>query len=280
VSDIVVEQTAKTIGGEISGIGPDDLLKNESVLVMVTDALEANGVLVFRDLNLEPKAQVAFCERIGEVDYSEGHHPVPGIYRVTRDAAKNSAAEYLKGTFHWHIDGCTPLHGEPPQKATMLSAKAVAESGGETEFASTYAAYDALSDDEKERYGSLRVLHSLEASQRLVYPDPTPEQVAGWRSRPTSVHPLIWTHRSGRKSLLISAHADHIVDMDPDESRALLDELMDRATKDEFVYRHHWSVGDTVIWDNTGVMHRSTPYPAGSPREMLRTTIFGSEPIQ
>jgi alpha-ketoglutarate-dependent taurine dioxygenase len=205
---------------------------------------------------------------------------VPGIYRVTRDAAKNSSAEYLKGTFHWHIDGCTPLHGEPPQKATMLSAKAVAESGGETEFASTYAAYDALSDDEKEQFSSLRVLHSLEASQRLVYPDPTPEQIHGWRSRPTSVHPLVWTHRSGRKSLLISAHADHIVDMDPDESRALLDELMDRATKEEFVYRHHWSVGDSVIWDNTGVMHRSTPYPAGSPREMLRTAIFGSEPIQ
>jgi len=280
VSTIVVEQTGKSIGAQISGLAPDELLKDESVVVTVTDALEANGVLVFRDLNLDPKVQVALCERMGEVDYSEGHHPVPGIYRVTRDAAKNSAAEYLKGTFHWHIDGCTPLHGEPPQRATMLSAKAVAESGGDTEFASTYAAYEALSDDEKERFASLRVLHSLEASQRLVYPDPTPEQIQGWQSRPTSVHPLVWTHRSGRKSLLISAHADHVLDMDPDESRALLDELMDRATKDQFVYRHHWSVGDTVIWDNTGVMHRSTPYAAGSPREMLRTTIFGSEPIQ
>jgi alpha-ketoglutarate-dependent taurine dioxygenase len=280
VSTIVVEQTGKSIGAEIFGIEQEDLLKDASSVRTVTDALEANGVLVFRNLRLDPEAQVAFCERIGEVDYSEGHHPVPGIYRVTRDVAKNSAAEYLKGTFHWHIDGCTPLHGEPPQRATILSAKAVAESGGETEFASTYAAYDALSDDEKHRFASLRVLHSLEASQRLVYPDPTPEQIRGWRSRPTSVHPLVWTHRSGRKSLLISAHADHIVDMDADESRVLLDELMDRATKDEFVYRHHWSVGDSVIWDNTGVMHRSTPYRAGSPREMLRTTIFGSEPIQ
>jgi alpha-ketoglutarate-dependent taurine dioxygenase len=280
MSTIVVDRTGGSLGGEISGIEPDDLLKDEWAVVAVTEALETHGVLVFRDLNLGPEAQVAFCERIGEVDYSEGHHPVRGIYRVTRDAAKNSAAEYLKGTFHWHIDGCTPLHGEPPQKATMLSAKAVAESGGETEFASTYAAYDALSNHEKERFASLRVVHSLEASQRLVYPDPTPEQIEGWRSRPTSVHPLVWTHRSGRKSLLISAHADHIVDMAPEESRALLDELMDRATKEECVYRHHWCVGDSVIWDNTGVMHRSTPYPAGSPREMLRTTVFGSEPIQ
>lgn len=280
MSTIVVEATAKTIGGEISGIESDDLLKDDLIAAFVMEALETSGVLVFRDLNLDPETQVAFCQEMGEVDFSEGHHPVPGIYRVTRDAAKNTAAEYLKGTFHWHIDGCTPLHGEPPQKATMLSAKAVADSGGETEFASTYAAYDALTEDEKRRFASLRVVHSLEASQRLVYPEPTPEQVQGWRSRPTSVHPLVWTHRSGRKSLLISAHADHVVDMDPDESRALLAELMERATSEEAVYRHHWSVGDTVIWDNTGVMHRSTPYPAGSPREMLRTTIFGSEPIQ
>lgn len=280
MSAVVVTRTTRTIGAEIAGVAPDELIRDESIVTTVLEALEASGVLVFRGLDLDPETQVAFCRRIGELDYSEGHHPVPGIYRVTRDAAKNSAAEYLKGTFHWHIDGCTPLHGEPPQKATLLSAKEVAESGGDTEFASTYAAYDALTDEEKRRFATMRVVHSLEASQRLVYSDPTPEQVRGWRARPTSIHPLVWTHRSGRKSLLISAHADHVVGMDADESRALLDELMDRATKEDLVYRHHWSVGDTVIWDNTGVMHRATPYPAGSPREMLRTTIFGTEPIQ
>ena len=277
---IAISQTTETIGAEVSGIGPEDLLSDTSVVVAIGDALEAHGVLVFRGLDLDPETQVGFCERFGELDYSEGHHPVPGIYRVTRDATKSSAAEYMKGTFHWHIDGCTPLHGEPPQKATLLSAKAVADSGGETEFASTYAAYDALTHTEKERFASVRVLHSLEASQRLVYPHPTPEQVKGWRARPTSIHPLVWTHRSGRKSLLISAHADRIIDMEAAESRVLLDELMGRATNEDVVYRHHWSVGDTVIWDNTGVMHRATPYPAGSPREMLRTTIFGNEPIQ
>ena len=280
MSAIVVTPAGKSIGAEVAGLEPDALVQDESVVAAVMEVLEAHGVLVFRDLDLDPETQVAFCRRIGEVDYSEGHHPVPGIYRVTRDVTRNSAAEYLKGTFHWHIDGCMPLHGEPPQKATLLSAKAVANSGGDTEFASTYAAYDALTDEEKVRFESVRVLHSLEASQRHVYPDPTPEQIEGWRSRPTSVHPLVWTHRSGRKSLLIGTHADYVVGMDAEESRALLDELMERATGDDVVYRHQWLVGDTVIWDNTGVMHRATPYPAGSPREMLRTTIFGSEPIQ
>lgn len=280
MSAMVVSPTSETIGAEITGVSPDDLLTDDVIVDSVTDALEKNGVLVFRDLDLDPQTQVAFCQKLGELDYSEGHHPIGGIYRVTRDSSKNASAEYLKGTFHWHIDGCTPLHGEPPQRATLLSAKAVDDSGGDTEFASTYAAYEALAEDEKERFATLKVLHSLEASQRLVYPDPTPEQVEGWRARPTSVHPLVWTHRSGRKSLLISAHADRVIDMDPDESRSLLDDLMKRATRDDLVYRHHWSVGDTVIWDNTGVMHRAIPYPAGSPREMLRTTIFGSEPIQ
>lgn len=280
MSPIAITPTMATIGAEVAGVSPDDLLQNASIVQTIRDALEARGVLVFRGLNLEPETQVAFCQRLGEVDYSEGHHPVPGIYRVTRDVTKSSAAEYMKGTFHWHIDGCTPLHGEPPQKATLLSAKAVADSGGDTAFASTYAAYEALTEGEKERFASLKVLHSLEASQRLVYPDPTPEQVRGWRARPTSIHPLVWTHRSGRKSLLLSAHAERVVDMEPDESRALLNDLMERATSDGLVYQHQWSVGDTVIWDNTGVMHRASPYPEGSPREMLRTTIFGDEHIR
>ena len=72
---------------------------------------------------------------------------------------------------------------------------------------------------------------------------------------------------------------DHVVGMDPDEGRALLDDLLDRATQPDRVYRHAWSVGDTVIWDNRGVLHRAAP-TTPSPREMLRTTILGDEPIE
>ena len=156
----------------------------------------------------------------------------------------------------------------------------MAERGGETEFASAYAAYESLSDAEKDRYGSLRVVHSLEASQRRVTPDPSPELLARWRSRPTHEHPLVWTHRSGRKSLVLGASADYVVGMDLDEGRALLAELLDHSTEADKVYSHVWSVGDTVIWDNRGVLHRAAPYEPNSPREMLRTTVFGDEPIR
>src|SRR6516165_6710989 len=281
MSLLTITKLTGSVGAEVAGLDPAVLGADDAVGEAVLDALEDNGVLVFRGLHVDPQAQVAFCGRLGEIDYSsDGHHPVAGIYPVTLDKTKNSSAAYLKATFDWHIDGCTPTGNECPQKATVLSALQVAEWGGETEFANSYAAYDALTAEEKDRYGSLRVVHSLEASQRRVEPNPTPEQLARWRSRPTHEHPLVWTHRTGRKSLVLGASADYVVGMDLDEGRALLDELLERATVPENVYSHAWSVGDTVIWDNRGVLHRAAPYDPSSSREMLRTTVLGDEPIQ
>ena len=166
--------------------------------------------------------------------------------------------------------------------ATVLSAlKDPPNPGGETEFARWYAAYGALSDAEKERYGSLRVVHSLEASQRRVTPDPSPEVLAKWRSRRTHEHPLVWTHRNGRKSLVLGASADYVVGMDREEGTALLAELLYCATVPDKVYSHTWSVGDTVIWDNRGVLHRAAPGTSRlCPGKMLRTTVLGDERIQ
>jgi alpha-ketoglutarate-dependent taurine dioxygenase len=205
---------------------------------------------------------------------------VAGIFRVTLDPGRSAVAAYLRGTFHWHIDGCVPEGDECPQMATILSATAVAAEGGDTEFASTYAAYDDLSAAEQDQLRGLRAVYSLEASQRMVHPDPTDEQLAQWRQRKTSEFPVVWTHRDGRRSLVIGASADHIVGLPAGESRELLDDLLARATRPERVYRHRWTVGDTVIWDNRGVLHRATPYAAESAREMLRTTVLGDEPIQ
>ncbi|HYB80162.1 MAG TPA: TauD/TfdA family dioxygenase [Mycobacterium sp.] len=281
MSLLTITKLSESVGAEVTGVDPAHLTSDDSVSEAILDALEDNGVLVFRGLYLDPEAQVAFCRRLGEVDHSsDGHHPVAGIYPISLDPSKNSSADYLKATFDWHIDGCTPVRDECPQKATVLSAVQVAEWGGETEFANSYAAYDALTAEEKDRFGSLRVVHSLEASQRRVHPDPTEEQLARWRSRPTHEHPLVWTHRSGRKSLVLGASADHVIGMDLDEGRALLQELLERATVPDNVYSHTWSVGDTVIWDNRGVLHRAAPYDPNSRREMLRTTVLGDEPIQ
>ena len=270
------EKLSDTVGAQVLGVDRDRLASDDAFPAWCLEALEANGALVFRDLHLDDEAQIAFSRKLGKVE-KLGHGEHPEIFRVTLDPTKNSAAKYLKGTFDWHIDGCTD---DIPIMATMLSAHTVAESGGETEFASSYAAYEDLDADEQRHLESLRVVHTIEASQRLHNPDPTPEEVELWRRRPAKEHPLVWTHLSGRKSLVLGATTDHVVGMDRDEGKALLQDLLDRATTPDRVYRHEWALGDVVIWDNRGVLHRACPYDPTSPRDMHRTTFAGDEPIQ
>jgi len=272
---IETEKLTETVGADVLGVDLDRMLHDDELAAWTLDALEANGVLVFRGLHIDDATQVAFSRRLGPVEVlGTGEHPE--IFVVTLDPAKNSAAAYLRGTFDWHIDGLTD---DVPIKATLLSARGVAASGGETEFASTYAAYDDLTDEEKARFESVRVVHSIEAAQRLLTPDPTPEQLAMWRARPEKEQPLIWRHRSGRRSVVLGPTADHVVGMDVDEGRALLADITTRATSPERVYRHEWSVGDMVIWDNRGLLHRALRYDPTSPRDMHRTTLTGDEAI-
>jgi alpha-ketoglutarate-dependent taurine dioxygenase len=273
---LTTEKLGDRVGAEVKGVDRERLLADEDLPAACLEALEANGALVFRDLHIDDATQVAFSRKLGEVEVF-GQGELPEIFRVTLDPAKNPVASYLKGTFDWHIDGCTE---DIPIMATMLSAHAVADTGGETEFASTYGAYDVLSDEEKVRFDSVRVVHTIEAAQRLAFPDPSPEEVAIWRKRPAKVHPLVWRHRSGRCSLVLGATTDHVVGMDRDEGRALLDDLLARSTTPDRVYRHEWNVGDVVIWDNRGVLHRACPYDPSSPRDMHRTTFAGDEAIQ
>jgi len=273
---LTVEKLGATVGAAVLGVDRERLLHDDAFPEWCLRVLDENGALVFRDLYLDDDTQVAFSRRLGRVELV-GRGERPEIFRVTLDPAKNPVAAYLRGTFDWHLDGATD---DIPIMATVLSAHAVASSGGETEFASTYAAYDALTEEEQEAYLQLRVVHSFEASQRLVNPDPTPEELAMWRKRPAKVHPLVWRHQSGRRSLVLGATASHVEGMDVDEGRALLLELLERSTAPDRVYRHEWAVGDLVIWDNRGVLHRACRYDASSPRDMHRTTIAGDEAIQ
>jgi alpha-ketoglutarate-dependent taurine dioxygenase len=265
-----------TVGAEVVGVDRDRLVEDEALPAAVLDALEEHGALVFRGLHVDDAAQVAFSKKLGAVETLPQNDP-PEIFRVSLDPAKNPSAAYLRGTFDWHIDGCTD---DIPIKATILSAHAVADSGGETEFASSYTAYDSLSDDDKAHVDSLRVVHTFEAAQRLINNDPSPDELAMWRSRPAKEHPLVWRHADGRRSLVIGATASHIAGMDPDESKALLADLLERSTAPEHVYRHEWSVGDLVIWDNNGVLHRACRYDPTSPRDMHRCTLTGTEAIR
>lgn len=266
----MMETKALTSAFGVEVIGTENLT-DDGITEGLTEALKWRGVLLIRGLHLDDDSQLAFSRKLGSVVM-----PVPGqeIMTVSLDPAKTPSAAYLKGTLSWHIDDTT---NKVPAKATMLTARHVAMVGGGTEFANTYVAYENLPAHERKRYDGLRVIHSFEAAQRSVYPDPTDEQVASWRQLPSHESSLVWDRRDGRKSLVIGATADHIVGMNPDESRALLDELLAWTTQERFCYTHDWEVGDVVIWDNTGMLHRALPYDPMSERLMRRTTIAGDE---
>ncbi len=271
----MTKQLTSTIGAEVIDLDRDRLLHDPALPDAIHDALEQHSVLLFREIGVDDDEQVEFGRRLGELVGRPGH-PIPEITVITQ-GPDNRLAEYFRGNQQWHIDGA---QDDVPCKAGILSARVMTAGDGGTEFASTYAAYDDLPEEDKQRLAGLRVVHMLEATLRRVYPDPTPEQLARWgRQGPAREHPLVWKHRSGRRSLVVGSHADHIVGTDLEEGRALLADLLKRATRPERVLRHDWAVGDMVMWDNTGVVHRVTDHNPTSERELHRATVAGEEPI-
>jgi alpha-ketoglutarate-dependent taurine dioxygenase len=238
----------------------------------IRDLLEQRGVIVLRELGLDDARQIAFSETLGEV------LPIldSSILKVSFEGEAAATADFTRGSFVWHIDRANE---DVPTRASILSARRLASSGGDTEFANTYAAWEDLPASDQARLEKLRVVHSVENGMLTVNPDPTEAQLARWRVSPPKTHPLVWTHRSGRKSLVLGSTAAHVEGMDRAEGRALLKELLDWATQPQFVYRHRWKVGDLLMWDNTGTMHRAEPYAEDSGRLMHRTTLAGEEAI-
>ena len=239
--------------------------------------LEDRGVLIARGLGLEDEQLLAVAQtlgfvRLGSAVAKEG---VDGIKAVTFDEGANPVtAQYFKGTFFWHMDG---TYDDVPPLASLLVPRVLAPQGGGTEFTNTYAAYDDLSEADKRRFEGLKVEHTMAAAHRLYTPKPTAEQLAHWGKFTPRVHSLVWQHRSGRKSLLLSSSVTRVVGMNDDDSAALLADLLAWATQPQYVYHHHWRMGDLLIWDNTGTMHRAMPFDLGCGRRLHRVTLEGEE---
>lgn len=265
------------LGAEVQGVAAAELV-TEAGAAACLDALDRHGVLVHRGLDLSDDDLVALSRLLGEVvPNPTGEHRLAEIATITLDPALTHEvlAWYRQGNFLWHVDGMTD---ERPQRATLLLARQVDEGdGGDTEFASTTAAYEALPADERAELDGLRVVHSFAASQRRAHADATPEQQAAWDRYPAREHPLVWQHRDGRRSLLIGATVDHVAGWPADRSDELLDRLLAWTTQPTFTLRHSWQAGDLVVFDNTTLLHRALPFEPTSPRLMHRTTLVGTE---
>lgn len=257
-------------------------LCDDQVVRQCLEALDDRGVLVFPGINLTDEEQLAFTDKLGHrVNFTRtipgGDAAAPDVYKITLDKTLNNHPEYVYGTYFWHMDGVTM--DMPPPKATLLTARTLAPRGGQTEFASTYAAYEQLPDEEKKALEGLRVLHTLTASLRLLDKSLNVGDAVAASSASEMEHPLVWKHTSGRKSLLIGTHADYILGMSIPEGRALLTRLLEWAGQPAFRYTHQWQQGDLVIWDNCGTLHRVIPYDPESGRTMHRTTVAGTEVV-
>lgn len=245
----------------------------------VLELLEQHTALVFPRAGLSDEEQLAFTDNLGaRVNFTSrvpgGDESAQDVYTITLDKDINSEPEYVLGSMFWHMDGITS--DIPPPKATILSCHRAAPRGGETDFASTYAAYEALSDEEKSELESLRVVHSVVAAVREVA---SAEEIDPVRRGYAHEHPLVWTHESGRKSLLVGYTADYVVGMPKAQGRALLARLLEWTAQPDFTCRHRWREGDLAIWDNCGALHRALPYDENSGRSMHRTSVAGHEAV-
>ena len=269
------EEIKPLVGSRIMN-SKQDLLSGH-LAADLRELLEQRGVLVFPQVNFSDDEQVEFTKTLGTFAPELHDSRSEMVHKITLDAKENPhSAEYLKGSLYWHIDG---TRNEVPILASLLSCRKTATWGGNTGFCSTYAAYDALSDDMKSEIDGLRVMHAPWASLLYYEPEPTAEKLKYMQAVGDAELPLVWRHRSGRKSLILGCTAHHVVGVHYARSAQLLIGLRDWATRDEFSYSHQWTEGDLVMWDNTGTMHRAEAYDPTCGRLMVRTKLQGEEPF-
>ncbi|KPX58995.1 TauD/TfdA family dioxygenase [Pseudomonas amygdali pv. hibisci] len=242
----------------------------------IRELLEQRGVLVFPQIDFSDAEQIAFTRTLGTFcpEASDGQN----ITKISLDVKENPAgAEFLKGSLYWHIDGTS---SDVPILASLLSCKVPASWGGNTGFCNTYAAYEALSSADKQRYESLRVIHAPWASLLYYNPEPGLAMLKAMQAIGEKELPLVWRHRSGRKSLILGCTAQQVVGVSLAQSAQILVGLREWATAEAFSYSHAWQTGDLVIWDNTGTMHRAEAYDPACGRMMHRTKLQGEEPFE
>ncbi|GGC14130.1 taurine catabolism dioxygenase [Novosphingobium endophyticum] len=237
--------------------------------------LEEVGVLVFPKIDFTDEEQVAFTNSVGGTAQEMRGE---SVFKISLDRNVNKeAVEYLKGSLFWHVDGTM---NRMPIRGSVLSSKVLPTWGGNTEFANCYTAYEDLSQETKDRLENLRVIHSMWNSQLYHCPEPTLAQLEDWMSKGEEGKgerelPLVYKHASGRKSLILGNTAERVVGLSARESAKLLHGLREHATSEPYHYAHEWSLGDAVMWDNTGTLHRAMPYDPDCGRMLHRTIIKG-----
>jgi alpha-ketoglutarate-dependent 2,4-dichlorophenoxyacetate dioxygenase len=288
VMDLDVTPLHSLFAAKITGVDLSQPIDPE-VQQAIERAMDTYAVCALPGQRIDDAQQVAFSRFYGPLEVSPNIGMKPGattanariqhkeIFDISNLDQNGDILDenhprtaFMRGNELWHTDSSFKT---PGAMWSMLHAKAVPSTGGNTEYADTRAAWDALPEAMKQRLEGLVAEHSLWHSRAKLggyVPTEDDRKACDWAR-----HKVVRRHPgSGRNALYIASHASHIIGMPVEEGQALLRELIDFATQPQFVYSHTWQVGDLVIWDNRCTMHRGRPYDAtGHVRDLHRTTI-------
>jgi len=281
-----ITKSGAACGAEIACDLAQDI--DEATFREIEHAFHDNIVVFFRRQNLSNERHIEFSRRFGELEI----HIVkkyllpdsPEILLISN--IRDDRGEHIglaDAGFTWHSD---TSYRRRPSRCSLLYAKEVPQRGGrpigDTVFANTVAAYEALPESMKKLLARLKAVHRYSARRRVAdspRPKLTRQQV---EETPDIAHPIVRTHPyTGRKSLYVTAgECIGIEGMPDDEALDLVAELDSHCVRPEFLYRHKWKVGDLLMWDNTSSMHLAIcDYALPERRLMHRTTVIGTVPF-
>lgn len=282
---IEVHPVTPHLGAEITGVNMAEPMDDQT-LTKLRNALWAHGVIFFRDQDITPEQHLAFGRRFGQLHI----HPfAPGLKDHAEILVLENNRERPPSINNWHSD-VTFL--ERPALGSILRAIKVPEFGGDTLWASMYAAYDALSDTMQRFLSGLVAVHDFEhvffGHSKLMFSDKTEDaharvdKVAAARRRfPEMEHPVVRTHlETGKQALFVnSGFTTRIKDMSEKESRTLLNFLYEHLDSPDFQVRFRWQKNSVAFWDNRCTQHFAAADYWPHERHMQRVTIEGERPF-
>ena len=269
---MIVKKLSPAIGAEISGLDLSGPL-NDTQLNDVYSALVENKVIFFHDQDLGAESHLKFAESFGDIDRPHSVYPhVDGFQQIT---LLENDGDRPPNTNDWHTD--LTYYPNPPF-ASILHSRVIPETGGDTLWASMYAAYDALSEHVKAEIEELQAIHDPGTFRnQFLGKDMDIEKLNdSMKKVGSAVHPVVKTHPvSGRKFLFVNrSFTNQIYGFGTMKSAQLLTYLFDHINQPEFQIRHRWSVGDVVMWDNRVTQHYAVADYVPHYRRMHRVTVL------
>jgi len=268
-------------GVEVRGVSVLDVATDAEAYKAVRAAFEEHSLLVFRDQDIADDVQAAYSRAFGPLELTKVSSLGQNTFysRLTNNMKGKIVPPddrqilVAKANALWHTDSSFK---KTPALASVLTARVLPGDGGETEFTSTRLAWERLPADLQGRLKEAVATHSYANSRDQIHPDLATEIER--KALPPVRWRLNWRNPSNdRRALYVASHAYAIDGMDDRDARQLLAQLLDEATRREFVYSHKWRQGDAVMWDNRAMLHRGRPWDYAQERTMVRTTISATD---